>query len=103
MRIALVAAVVLAAACSDRNAAPVDSASASDSAGVTGNVDAASPQADTMPAYPPADASGNIIGETRKSSGGFGQDPPAGSIGRDSAYGPVGTMDSQGNRDTIRR
>ena len=34
---------------------------------------------------------------------GFGQDPPRGTIGRDSAYGPIGTMDSMGNRGPIRK
>lgn len=104
MRIALVAALLFTAACSGKDAASVDSAAASDSSALPmGDNAGANPQVDTMQAYPPADASGNLTGETRKSSGGFGQDPPAGRIDRDSAFGPIGTMDSHGNRDTIRK
>ncbi len=104
MRSFFAAALVLTTACSGKNAATADSTAASDSAAVrTDDNPSASPQTDTMPGYPPPDASGNLTGETRKNSGGFGQDPPAERRERDSAYGPIGTMDSQGHRDTIRK
>ncbi len=106
MRTRLVVAFLGVTACSGKDAEPVDTASSVDSAAGVETYEAG-PAADSLTGsaaiYPPADASGNLTGETRKKSGGFGQDPPAPTIGRDSAFGPIGTMDSLGNRGPIRK
>ena len=54
---------------------------------------------------PPADASGNLTGETTKKGGTLGEGPPRRDsiIGRDSAFGPIGTMDSNGTVRPIRK
>lgn len=50
---------------------------------------------------PRADVSGNITGETTRR--GDRQNPPSDIIGHDSAFGPIGTIDSLGNIEPIRR
>jgi len=101
-----ITAFALMTACADGDAPrAVDSARVSDSV----NTDAANRTVDStsIPAPraafpdsvpPPVNTSGNLAGETSKPGGTMGQrNPPEDSIiGRDSAYGPIGTMDSKG-------
>src|SRR5687767_1377949 len=105
-------AAILLAGCSIKDPAPSDSARAADSVGAAS--DAPAPGAtDTVTAggtqdsattnvLPPADASGNLTGETTKSGGTMGQGPPP-RADRDSAFGPIGTMDSDGTVRPIKK
>jgi hypothetical protein len=107
----LFAAIVLGG-CSMKDPAPSDSARAADSVGAA-TVAPAPAAPDTIAVggtqdsaaaniMPPADASGNLTGETKKSGGTMGQGPPP-RADRDSAFGPIGTIDSAGNIRPIKK
>ena len=78
--------------CTAKGSSPADT-SAADTAGavVKGQT------VDSAPAElpPPADATGNLTGEQANRG-------PT-DIGRDSAYGPIGTMDEKGNIGPIKK
>src|SRR5687768_13021390 len=101
--VAVIAVCAMASACTDRGAErTADSARVLDSVNAAAASQAAesAPIPDPGPAFPdsvsaPANTSGNLGGETIKSGGTMGQRPPDGIIGRDSAYGPIGTIDSK--------
>ena len=91
-------AALLATGCTKQESAATDTAAAAAAATGSTQVEAA-PSTDstvvadsTLP--PPSDATGNLTGETRS------RDPV---IGRDSAFGPIGTMDSDGTVRPIRK
>ena len=95
-----------------KDPAPSDSARAADSLGA-GTVAPTPTASDSLATggtqdsaavniLPPADASGNLTGETKKSGGTMGQGPPP-RADRDSAFGPIGTMDSGGNIRPIKK
>lgn len=98
MRVAVALAALLAAACLPREPDPADTT-------LIDSVMAPAPEVvvDSVIQYPPADASGNLTGETTKRGDSPAQRPPGKIIGRDSAFGPIGTIDSQGNIEPIRR
>jgi PBP1b-binding outer membrane lipoprotein LpoB len=106
----LLAAIILGG-CSLKDPAPSDSARAADSIdAAVGTVDptitdtnSAAVTGDSAGStMPPADASGNLTGETKKSGGTMGTVPPP-RADRDSAFGPIGTMDSAGNIRPIKK
>ena len=94
------------AACTIKDSAPADSAKAAD--GIS-RADSTAPAPvlydsvayDSVSGTPPADASGNLTGETTKKGGTLGEGPPRPE--RDSAFGPIGTMDSDGTVRPIRK
>jgi hypothetical protein len=97
--------------CTTRDTSASDSARMADSVSAVESFEAAPEQAPpilidsaSQGTPPPADASGNLTGETTKKGGTLGQDPPRrDTIGRDSAFGPIGTMDSDGTVRPIRK
>lgn len=106
--------LLILAACSTRDAATSsDSARVDDSLkSVDSAAAAAAPGAgvadttDLVPVYTaPPNTSVPVAGETRKPGGTMGQrNPPRDSIiGRDSAFGPIGEIDSKGNVRPIKR
>ena len=110
--ISLAAAAIVFGGCSVKDPAPSDSARAADSVGAPA-VAPAPPSSDTdagiadedtaaKSVMPPADASGNLTGETTKRGGTLGQDPPR-RPERDSAFGPIGTLDSVGTIRPIKK
>lgn len=82
-----------AGACTMKEAAPVDSAAAPDStaAGVAAPV-----TPDSTGAIDSVKANPQVAGQK-------GQAPRDSIIGRDSAYGPIGTIDEKGNVTPIRK
>jgi hypothetical protein len=88
------ALLVGAGACTMKEAAPVDSAASPDStaAGVAAPVTPVSTGAaiDSVKANPPV-------------AGQKGQTPRDSIIGRDSAYGPIGSIDEKGNVTPIKK
>lgn len=98
-------------ACSTRDPSASDSARKADSVSAVESFEAAPEQSAPIVidsanqgAPSPADASGNLTGETTKKGGTLGQDPPRrDTFGRDSAFGPIGTMDSDGTVKPIRK
>lgn len=93
----IAAAGLLFGGCSNKESAVTDSAAAREDS--IGNQVESAPATDspvvadsTLP--PPSDATGNLTGETRS------RDPV---IGRDSAFGPIGTMDSDGTVRPIKK
>ena len=107
--VAGLASIVLVFGCTKKEPAVSDTAAdtvalPADQQGTAGSTDSQT-VADSTTLPPPADASGNLTGETRKSGGSLGQDPPPRDsiIGRDSAFGPIGTMDSDGTVRPIRK
>ena len=102
-RIAAVATLVLMNACTMRDSAETDSVRVADSVRAADSITAsdAAPQNafDSAAIAPPSDASGNLTGETTK-----GQRPRSDSImGRDSAFGPIGSIDERGNITPIKK
>ncbi len=97
-RAALAVAVLILSGCFPRDPDPADTT-------LIDSVMAPTPEVmiDSVIQYPPADASGNLTGETTKRGDGTVQRPPGDIIGRDSAFGPIGTIDSLGNVEPIRR
>lgn len=95
--VAIGAAGLVFSGCSNKESAVTDTASAAES-----SVDAQpesvppvdSPVVPDSTLPPPSDATGNLTGETRS------RDPV---IGRDSAFGPIGTMDSDGTVRPIKK
>jgi len=94
---ALAIAALLVAGCFPRDPNPADTT-------LIDSVMAPAPDivVDSVVQVPPrADASGNLTGETTRR--GDRQNPPSDIIGHDSAFGPIGTIDSLGNIEPIRR
>ena len=97
---------LFATACTMKDSAPADSTKAAD--GIS-RADSAAPAPvlydsiayDSVSGNPPADASGNLTGETTKKGGTLGEVPPRPE--RDSAFGPIGTMDSDGTVRPIKK
>lgn len=110
MRNGAIAALMLISGCTMRDAAATDSARIADSVRAADSIAAAAaPAAGTTDstgiAAPLADTSGRLAGETKKSGGTMGQRAPKKDsiIGRDSAFGPIGTIDEKGNVKPIRK
>ncbi|MGK2963004.1 MAG: hypothetical protein ACSLFK_12780 [Gemmatimonadaceae bacterium] len=98
-RAALALAALFLGGCFPRDPNPADTT-------LIDSVMAPSPEVvvDSVIQIPPrADASGNLTGETTRRGDGSGQAPPSDIIGRDSAFGPIGTIDSLGKIEPIRR
>jgi hypothetical protein len=93
-------------ACTMKDSAPADSTKAAE--GIL-HADSTTPSPvlydsiayDSVSGSPPSDASGNLTGETTKKGGTLGEVPPRPE--RDSAFGPIGTMDSDGTVRPIRK
>lgn len=95
--LAIAAAGLIVTGCSNTESAVTDTASAAERSTdaqpeLVPPVD--SPVAADSMLPPPSDATGNLTGETRS------RDPV---IGRDSAFGPIGTMDSDGTVRPIKK
>lgn len=113
MRNGAIAALMLISGCTMRDSAATDSARIADSVRAADSIAAAAaaaaPAAGTTDstgiAAPLADTSGRLAGETKKSGGTMGQRAPKKDsiIGRDSAFGPIGTIDEKGNVKPIRK
>lgn len=98
-RAVLTLAALLVSGCLPRDPNPADTT-------LIDSMMAPAPQVvvDSVIQVPPvADVTGNLTGETTRRGDRAGQAPPSDIIGRDSAFGPIGTIDSAGNIEPIRR
>jgi hypothetical protein len=107
---ALCVSAVISACSSNASKAKADSVAASDSVAVQDSIRAAIAHTNDSLAAAAGNAAANgaapttgTTGETRKVNDPATANPPAGIIGRDSAIGPVGSMDANGKVTKLKR